>query len=42
VERLNQTRELLPVRLEKKSEISDTPSELTAHTGSPSSQLQSM
>ncbi|XP_021933596.1 probable E3 ubiquitin-protein ligase HERC1 isoform X3 [Zootermopsis nevadensis] len=40
VERLNQTRELLPAIPEKKSEISNTLSEPTVQTESPSIQLQ--
>jgi hypothetical protein len=42
VERLNQARELLPAIPEKKSEISNSPSEPTANTRSLSLKLQSM
>ena len=42
MERLNQTRELLPARPENKSDVSDTLPEPTSHMGSADVQFQSM
>jgi len=42
MERLNQTRELLPARPENEGDVSDTLPEPTSHTGSANIQFQSM